>query len=135
MVTFEYSGSAPHAAIVFPLKADFTANRTATKEAAGPKSLKRLEQNKGGRERGGGGGGGGGKNTKRRGRRWKTKRKKKDEGSVPHSSQASPKLMDCEILGCYYYITRSTFCVYICVCVCVCVCACVCSRFTKSNPE
>lgn len=78
MVTFEYSGSAPHAAIVFPLKADFTANRTVTKEAAGPKSLKRLEQNKGGRERGGGGGGGG-NNTKRRGRRWKTKKRKMKE--------------------------------------------------------
>lgn len=63
-VTFEYSGSALHAAIVLPLQADFTANRTATKEAAGPKSLKRLGENKGGRERGGGGGrgekGGGG---------------------------------------------------------------------------
>lgn len=63
MVTFEYSGSAPHAAIVFPLKADFTAKRAATKEAAGPKSLKRLEENKGGR----GGGGGGRKNKKKRG--------------------------------------------------------------------
>lgn len=37
---------------MFPLKADFTANRTATKEAAGPKSLKRLEENKGGRQGG-----------------------------------------------------------------------------------
>lgn len=52
--TLEYSGSAPHAAIVFPLQADFTANRTATKEAAGPKSLKRLQENKAGREGGGG---------------------------------------------------------------------------------
>lgn len=30
------------------------ANRAATKEAAGPESLKRLEENKGGREKGGG---------------------------------------------------------------------------------
>lgn len=60
--TFEYSGSALHAAIVLPLQADFTANRTATKEAAGLESLKRLEENKGGRERGGGG--------RRRGEGW-----------------------------------------------------------------
>ena len=52
MAIFEYSGLALHAAIVLPLKADFTANRTATKGAAGPKSLKRLQVNKGGRERG-----------------------------------------------------------------------------------
>lgn len=37
-VTFEYSRSAPHAAIVPLLKADFMANRTATKEAAGPET-------------------------------------------------------------------------------------------------
>lgn len=51
-VTFEYSGPALHAAIVFPSKTDFMANRAATKEAAGPESLKRLEENKGGREKG-----------------------------------------------------------------------------------
>lgn len=45
------------------------ANRTATKEAAGPKSLKRLEGNKGGREERG-------KNEKKRSRRWKMKGKK-----------------------------------------------------------
>lgn len=34
-----------------PLNTDFMANRTATKEAAGPESLKGLEENKGGRKR------------------------------------------------------------------------------------
>lgn len=57
---------------MFPLKADFTANRTATKEAAGPKSLKRLEENKGGREREEGG-----KTEKKRGRRQKMNRRKR----------------------------------------------------------
>lgn len=52
-VTFEYSRSALHAAIVSPLKTDFMANRTATKEAAGPQSLKGLDENDGGRRKGG----------------------------------------------------------------------------------
>lgn len=56
-VAFEYSRSAQHEAFVLPLETDFMANRTATKEAAGPQSLKGLEENEGGREKGGGGGG------------------------------------------------------------------------------
>lgn len=62
-VTFEYSGSTPHAAIVLPLKAGFTANRTATIEAAGPKKVwkgwRRIKKRgkKGEEEKGGGKGG------------------------------------------------------------------------------